>query len=114
MILHACQCAQELMEELNDYTVPNTGCMLRMHIGIGAGEVTGIHIGGEMSSTGNQRIEFFISGSVLDQVTSCEKEAGAGEIYVSAIAWLLVDKGRLVGSQKSKGRRNQSSRGKVK
>ena len=87
-----------LLKELNDYEVQGTGCMLRLHIGVGAGEVTGIHIGGT-----NEKMEFFISGSVLDQVSSCEKQALPGEVYVSAVAWLLAPEGRLNGSQKGKG-----------
>lgn len=103
MILLACQCAQNLMKDLNDYVVENTDSVLRLHVGIGAGEVAGIYIGGEVNSVGIERAEFFIAGQVLEQVTSCVKEAGPGEILVSAIAWLLVENGRLNGTQKSKG-----------
>jgi class 3 adenylate cyclase len=41
MIQLACQCAKSLIEELNDYIVEGTGCTLRLHIGIGAGEAGG-------------------------------------------------------------------------
>lgn len=40
-VLLTCQCAKSLLKELNDYDVEGTDCMLRLHIGIGAGEVTG-------------------------------------------------------------------------
>eukprot|EP01117_Protostelium_nocturnum_P014485 TRINITY_DN5511_c0_g2_i2.p1 TRINITY_DN5511_c0_g2~~TRINITY_DN5511_c0_g2_i2.p1 ORF type:complete len:1733 (+),score=655.57 TRINITY_DN5511_c0_g2_i2:165-5363(+) len=98
MILLACQCAKALLEDLDSYTVNSVGSILRLHIGIGAGEVSGIHIGGI-----SNRIEFFISGQVLEQVSNCEKQAGPGEVYVSLIAWMMVEPGRLQGIQRGKG-----------
>jgi class 3 adenylate cyclase len=95
MILLACQCAKALLDELHDYQVPGTGCTLRLHIGIGAGQAGGINVGGV-----NNRVEFFISGQTLEQVSSCEKQAAPGEAFVSAIAWMLLKKGKLVGTQK--------------
>lgn len=56
----------------------------------------GIHIGGV-----EKRCEFFISGSVLEQVSSCEKEASPGEAYISKIALDNIQKGRISVSQKS-------------
>jgi len=98
MISLACQCAKTLLQDLNDYKVPETDCVLRLHIGIGAGEIGGVHVGGV-----SKRSEFFISGQVLEQVSACEKQAQPGEVYVSAVAWLLVDNGSLVGVQKGSG-----------
>lgn len=96
------------MVDLDDYKIE--GCALRLHIGIGAGEIAGtckrveslspckgIHVGGT-----NNHYEFFISGQVLEQVSACEKQAGSGECYVSAFAWVLVENGRLSGTQKGK------------
>ena len=74
MIVLACQCALALLKDLNDYKVPDTDCILRLHIGMGAGEVGGVHVGGTMN-----RSEFFISGQVLEQVSSCEKQATPGK-----------------------------------
>jgi hypothetical protein len=98
MILLACQCARALLDELHDYSVPGTGCTLKLHIGIGAGPVSGVYIGGA-----NNQTEFFISGQVLEQVSSCEKQAAPGEAFVSAIAWMLLKKGSLIGQQKGTG-----------
>jgi hypothetical protein len=56
--------------------------------------VAGIHVGGC-----NDRIEFFISGHVLDQVSECEKEAQPGEVFLSNIACSLV-KERIVAKQR--------------
>lgn len=41
MILLACQCAKTLLHDLNEFKVPETDCVLRLHIGIGAGEIGG-------------------------------------------------------------------------
>jgi hypothetical protein len=42
MILLACQCALALLQDLSNYQVPLCeNAMLRLHIGIGAGEVAG-------------------------------------------------------------------------
>ncbi len=47
MILLACQCSLALLNNLNDYKVESCdNCMLRLHIGIGAGEAAGIYVGG--------------------------------------------------------------------
>jgi len=97
MVLLSCQCAKELLESMSSYEVEGTGCVLRLHIGVGAGEISGIHIGGT-----NHQLEFFISGQVLEQVSSCEKIASPGEVCVSEAAWTLVEKGRMNGSKKSK------------
>jgi hypothetical protein len=59
MISLACQCSKALINDLGNYDVPGTGCTLKLHIGVGAGEVTGIHIGGS-----SEQSEFFISGQV--------------------------------------------------
>jgi hypothetical protein len=40
---------------------------------------------------------------VLEQVSACEKQANPGEVFVSAVAWLLSPPGRLSGVQRGKG-----------
>lgn len=98
MTLLACQCSKSLLDDLDDYIVEGTGCKLRLHIGIGAGPVSGIHVGGT-----NNRVEFFISGEVLEQVSACEKQASPGEAYLSPYAYSLVENGRIGGTLKGKG-----------
>lgn len=113
MIVLACQCAYSLLQELNEHVVEGTDSILRLHIGIGAGNAggsgdlfhshsLGVHVGG-ISNGKNNRVEFFISGQVLEQVSSCEKQAQPGEAFVSGYAWSLVQSGSsgiLVGSPK--------------
>jgi hypothetical protein len=73
MIVLACQCALELLKDLHDYKVPETDCILRLHIGMGAGEAGGVIVGGTKNRT-----EYFISGQILEQVSGCEKQAAPG------------------------------------
>lgn len=54
---------------------------------------SGVYVGGE------KNWEYFISGQVLDQVSGCEKQAQPGEVYVSNIAWQVVEElGRMTGT----------------
>lgn len=95
MVILGCQSAKKLLEDLNDYSVKGTDLKLTLHIGIGAGEVGGVYVGGakdvdfadkDGKNIGLERIEYFISGDVLEQVSSCEKQAQPGECYISEFA----------------------------
>eukprot|EP01119_Soliformovum_irregulare_P003319 TRINITY_DN1370_c0_g1_i1.p1 TRINITY_DN1370_c0_g1~~TRINITY_DN1370_c0_g1_i1.p1 ORF type:complete len:1601 (+),score=583.09 TRINITY_DN1370_c0_g1_i1:488-4804(+) len=99
MIILASICAKELLTSLNEYTVPTPAgkAILRLHIGLGAGPAGGVTVGGV-----NDQVEFFISGQVLEQVSSCEKQALPGEVYVSASAWSQVEPGILAGKIQGK------------
>eukprot|EP01125_Pyxidicula_operculata_P003722 TRINITY_DN1498_c1_g1_i1.p1 TRINITY_DN1498_c1_g1~~TRINITY_DN1498_c1_g1_i1.p1 ORF type:complete len:1676 (-),score=371.59 TRINITY_DN1498_c1_g1_i1:567-5594(-) len=83
MIAMASQCALEMLSYLGRYEAG--GNELTLHIGIGAGHVTGVHVGGV-----NDRIEFILAGEPLDQVAACEKAAASGEVYISHYAASLV------------------------
>lgn len=50
----------------------------------------------------NKRVEFFLSGQVLEQVSACEKQAQPGEVFVSSTAWNLAGPGFLSGAAKGK------------
>jgi len=63
MTVLASQCFKEMIATNGTYTVESVKGTLNLHVGIGAGEVTGIHVGGC-----HERIEFFVSGPVLEQV----------------------------------------------
>ena len=82
--LIACQVALELLTlELHA-----GGVKLSVHCGVGAGSIMGYHIGGL-----NNRWEYFISGQVIEQIGSAEKEAEAGEVVISREAFLLLVRG---------------------
>lgn len=62
MIVLAAQCSLELLGQFNNYRIEEADTFLKLHIGIGADETRGVHVGGS-----KDRLEFFIAGSVLDQ-----------------------------------------------
>lgn len=113
MVMLGCQSAKKLLDDLNDYQVKSTDLKLTLHIGIGAGEVGGIYVGGakdvdfadkDGKTVGLERIEYFISGDVLEQVSSCEKQAQPGECYISEFAMERVSHlNSLETRQKGKG-----------
>lgn len=91
MALLGCQCALALQRKFGRYDVGST--QLRIHIGVGAGQIAGIHVGGIRG-----RNEFFIAGKPLDQVGSCEAQAEPGEVFISPECQLIIDH-HFVGQQ---------------
>lgn len=82
-VIFASQCALAMQERLKGFDAE--GCPLTLHSGIGAGEISQIHVGGT-----NNRFEFLIAGNPLDQVSECEKRAESGQVYISHYAWSIV------------------------
>lgn len=81
--LLASQCALAMQEHLHQYDAD--GCPLTLHIGIGAGEIAGIVVGGVAN-----RMEFLIAGQPMDQVAACEAAAKSGEVFISYEAATLI------------------------
>jgi class 3 adenylate cyclase/tetratricopeptide (TPR) repeat protein len=81
--LLASQCALAMQEHLHQYDAD--GCLLTLHIGIGAGEIAGIVVGGVAN-----RMEFLIAGQPMDQVAACEAAAKSGEVFISYEAASLI------------------------
>lgn len=81
--LLASQCALAMQEHLHQYEAD--GCLLTLHIGIGAGEIAGIVVGGVAN-----RMEFLIAGHAMDQVAACEAAAKSGEVFISYEAATLI------------------------
>jgi hypothetical protein len=63
MSLLACQCVIEMQKKLGNYDTGISGFKLRLHAGISAGKIAGIHVGGAQG-----RLEFFIAGDPIDKV----------------------------------------------
>ena len=80
----ACQCALAMQEKLDNYEA-SPGIFLRLHTGVGAGNVYGLHVGGV-----SERWEFLIAGYPILQIASAEGESKSGECFLSAEAWTLV------------------------
>lgn len=79
----AAQCALTMQEHLHNWDAD--GVPLTLHIGIGAGLIHGLHVGGVSS-----RMEFLIAGPPLEQAAHCEEAAKSGEVYISKEATLFI------------------------
>jgi class 3 adenylate cyclase/tetratricopeptide (TPR) repeat protein len=82
--LRAAQCALA-MQALLRVELANDQVPLTMHIGIGAGDVTAMRLGGV-----NGHWELLVTGAPIVQAAMAEHAAQAGEVIVSAEAWELV------------------------
>ncbi|NUM46933.1 MAG: adenylate/guanylate cyclase domain-containing protein, partial [Anaerolineales bacterium] len=80
----AAQCAIQAQMALREYK-NDTHLRLALRIGIGAGEVLNVHLGGK-----HNRWEFFLTGDGLVQASSAEKMAQPGTIAISPKAWALI------------------------
>ncbi|MEI7556465.1 adenylate/guanylate cyclase domain-containing protein [Candidatus Chlorohelix sp.] len=95
-VLRATQCAIEIQERLNDYA-PSEVARLFIRIGIGAGELFTIHLGGVnfQDKNGNQlppRWEVQLTGTPLAQMNNAIGVAQPGEALLSPEAWELVSR----------------------
>ncbi|MEG4940396.1 adenylate/guanylate cyclase domain-containing protein [Microcoleus sp. F4-D5] len=79
----AAQCALAILNDLGEYQAANA--QLRLHIGIGAGELKEFYIGGT-----NARWEYLVAGEPIAQVALAEMAAGIGEACLSLTAWELI------------------------
>ena len=85
--LRCVQCCLEVQKTLDNFGVG--GLLgdegLRLHIGVGAGELQLLSVGGVLD-----RWEFLVAGEALLQMAHAEHEAQAGEVCLSRRAWGLV------------------------
>lgn len=79
----AAQCSLIVLRELGDYVAADVH--LTLHIGIGAGETIGLHVGGVEG-----RWEFLVAGQPLVQMASAEADAKSGEVCISPEGWALI------------------------
>ncbi|GAB4579642.1 MAG: adenylate/guanylate cyclase domain-containing protein [Anaerolineales bacterium] len=80
----AVQCALEAQTSLSDYR-NDAQYRLALRIGIGAGSIFNVHLGGEQN-----RWEFFLAGNGILQASEAEKVADPGKVAVSQEAWQLI------------------------
>eukprot|EP01122_Echinamoeba_exundans_P016458 TRINITY_DN8345_c0_g1_i1.p1 TRINITY_DN8345_c0_g1~~TRINITY_DN8345_c0_g1_i1.p1 ORF type:complete len:1850 (-),score=315.80 TRINITY_DN8345_c0_g1_i1:151-5700(-) len=79
----ATQCAAALRDELKNFKAGDVP--LTLHVGVGVGYVTGIHVGGVAN-----RMEFIIAGNPLEQAAHCEESAKPGEVFISHQVYSLI------------------------
>ena len=91
-MLRACACCIEIHKKLTNFNPGVEGVSLSLHIGVGAGNVRVLQVGGEVPpDTKIPRYEYVICGSPLDQVAIAEPLAAIGETVISPQAWQYVD-----------------------
>jgi class 3 adenylate cyclase len=84
MALRAAQCGLAIQRTLGDYASPE-GARLSLQVGIGAGDVYSVHLGGVYD-----RWEFLLSGTPLAQMTVAKEQARPGQIVLSPEVWQLT------------------------
>ncbi|KAI8805688.1 nucleotide cyclase [Cladochytrium replicatum] len=87
IVLKACNCCLDLLTQLGTYNIDIPDCStkeLRIHLGIGAGKIYDIHVGGSPG-----RWEHFVAGDAVSQLSQVLDLAKAGELAVShqALKW---------------------------
>ena len=87
MAARAAACGLAVQETLRDYQVAE-GVRLSSKVGIGAGEVASLLVGGE-----RDRWEFLLAGPPLIQMGEAEHLARPGDVVLSPEAWALVREG---------------------
>eukprot|EP00928_Gymnodinium_smaydae_P014524 TRINITY_DN1533_c0_g1_i4.p1 TRINITY_DN1533_c0_g1~~TRINITY_DN1533_c0_g1_i4.p1 ORF type:complete len:1571 (+),score=182.77 TRINITY_DN1533_c0_g1_i4:112-4824(+) len=80
--LRASACCLEIHKRLHNFDTGEGGVRLTLHIGVGAGDVTILQIGGE-----HGRFEYVIAGTPMEQITIAEPLAGSGETVLSPQTW---------------------------
>jgi class 3 adenylate cyclase/tetratricopeptide (TPR) repeat protein len=83
--LRTVQCSLAVQSALNEYDAAE-GLRLALRVGIGAGEVVTMYVGGV-----NNRWELLIAGAPVDQMSGAEQQAHPGEVVLSPEAWMLVE-----------------------
>ncbi len=84
--LLAAQCGLAIQTQLHNY-VAEDGSKLAMRIGVGAGEVSMLHVGGVF-----KRWEYLLAGDLIIQASLGERQAKPGQVILSPEAFALIDK----------------------
>jgi len=79
----AAECSLAILEKLSHYVAGDV--RLTLHIGIGAGDLMSLHVGGV-----NEYWEYLVAGQPLGQMALAEVEAKSGEACISPEGWALI------------------------
>eukprot|EP00928_Gymnodinium_smaydae_P024615 TRINITY_DN1986_c0_g1_i1.p1 TRINITY_DN1986_c0_g1~~TRINITY_DN1986_c0_g1_i1.p1 ORF type:complete len:2362 (-),score=606.06 TRINITY_DN1986_c0_g1_i1:70-7155(-) len=84
--LRASACCLEIHKRLHNFDTGEGGVRLALHIGVGAGDITMLQVGGEQD-----RYEYVITGAPLEQISIAEPLASSGETVLSPQTWMEVE-----------------------
>ncbi|MGD8855227.1 MAG: adenylate/guanylate cyclase domain-containing protein, partial [Chloroflexota bacterium] len=84
MVIRAAQCGLAIQEAL-DVIDMTTRQRLLLQVGIGAGDVYSVHLGGVFN-----RWEFLLSGAPLAQMSQAKEASRPGHVVLSPEAWSLI------------------------
>lgn len=84
MVIRAAQCGLAIQDAI-DVVDQTTEDKLRLQVGIGAGDVYSVHLGGVLN-----RWEFLLSGAPLAQMSQAKEAAEPGQVVLSPEAWSLI------------------------
>ena len=82
--LRAVQCALDIQTRLAVYD-SNEGFSLTLHVGVGAGNIYSLYVGGVEASW-----EYLVSGEPLAQLRTCVELSNSGQVVVSPEIWKLI------------------------
>uniref|UniRef100_H3HE67 Adenylate cyclase n=1 Tax=Phytophthora ramorum TaxID=164328 RepID=H3HE67_PHYRM len=85
LLRRALQCALRIQSHLHEAELAR-GVVLSVKVGVGIGEATIAHLGGE-SDGATTRIEYVAVGPALEQAFSAEHQAEAGDVICSSECW---------------------------
>lgn len=88
LLRRALQCALRIQTHLHQAELAR-GVVLSVKVGVGIGEATIAHLGGE-SDGATTRIEYVAVGPALEQAFSAEHQAEAGDVICSSECWKRV------------------------
>ncbi|KAL7691687.1 putative FYVE zinc finger, adenylyl cyclase class-3/4/guanylyl cyclase, pleckstrin [Plasmopara halstedii] len=88
LLRRALQCALRIQSHLHEAELAQ-GVILSVKVGVGIGEATIAHLGGE-SDGATARIEYVAVGPALEQAFSAEHQAEAGHVICSNECWKRV------------------------
>ncbi|KUF95186.1 cinnamyl alcohol dehydrogenase 7/8 [Phytophthora nicotianae] len=88
LLRRALQCALRIQSHLHEAELAR-GVVLSVKVGVGIGEATIAHLGGE-SDGATARVEYVAVGPALEQAFSAEHQAEAGDVICSSECWKRV------------------------
>ncbi|KAF4046339.1 Pleckstrin homology domain-containing protein [Phytophthora infestans] len=88
LLRRALQCALRIQSHLHEAELAQ-GVVLSVKVGVGIGEATIAHLGGE-SDGATARVEYVAVGPALEQAFSAEHQAEAGDVICSSECWKRV------------------------